>query len=49
MMTKQTMLRIRSRAALYRFAALAITLLPLVLAACGGDDSGGGGGGGAGY
>jgi hypothetical protein len=46
-MTTQTMLRIRGRAALYRFAALAVVILPLVLAACGGDD--GGGGGGAGY
>jgi hypothetical protein len=43
-MTKQTMLRICSRAALYRFGALAVMLLPLVLAACGGDDGGGGGG-----
>ena len=42
-MTKQTMLRIRSRAALYRIAALAVMLLALVLAACGGDDGGGGG------
>lgn len=40
-MTKQTMLRIRSRAALYRVAALAVMLLPLVLAACSGDDGGG--------
>ena len=48
-MKKQTMLRIRSRAALYRIAALTVILLPLVLAACTGNDSGGGGGGGAGY
>ena len=42
-MTKQTMLRTRALAALYRVAALAVMLLPLVLAACGGDDGGGGG------
>jgi hypothetical protein len=36
------MLRIRSRATLYRVAALTVILLPLVLAACGGDDNGGG-------
>ena len=41
-MTKPTTLRIRSRATLYRFAALAVMLLPLILAACGGDDGGGG-------
>ena len=48
-MTKQTMLRIRSRAALYRVAALTVMVLPLILAACSGNDNGGGGGGGAGY
>lgn len=42
-MTKQTMLRIRSRAALYRVTALAVMVLPLVLAACSGNDNGGGG------
>ena len=41
-MTTQTMLRIRSRAALYRVAALAVMVLPLVLAACSGNDNSGG-------
>ena len=44
-MTTRTVLRIRSRATLYRVAALTALLLPLVLAACGGDGSGGGGAG----
>ena len=43
-MTTRTVLRIGSRATLYRVAALATLLLPVVLAACGGDGSGGGAG-----
>ena len=46
-MTRRRVLRIGSRATLYRVAALTTLVLPLVLAACGGDGSGGGGG--AGY
>ena len=41
-MSTRTVLRIRSRATLYRVAALTALLLPVVLAACGGDGSGGG-------
>ena len=48
-MTKQTMLRIRSGAALSRVAALRVWVLPLFLAGCSANDNGGGGGGGAGY
>jgi hypothetical protein len=46
-MIKHELLLIRSRATLYRVAALTMLLLPVILAACGGDGSGGGGG--AGY
>ena len=43
-MLTRTVLRIGSSATLYRVAALAALLLPVVLAACGGDGSGGGAG-----
>ncbi len=43
-MTTRTILLRRSRATLYRVAALTALLLPVVLAACGGDNSGGGAG-----
>jgi hypothetical protein len=43
----RTILNIHSRSKLYRLAALAVLLLPVMLAACGGDGSGAGGG--AGY
>ena len=43
-MATRTILNIHSRSTLYRFAALAVLLLPLLLAACGGDGSGGGAG-----
>jgi hypothetical protein len=43
-MTRQTLMGIRSRAALHRVAALTVILLPLVLAACSGNDNGGGAG-----
>ena len=46
-MTTRTILSIRSRATIHKVAALAVLLLPAVLAACGGDGSGSGGG--AGY
>jgi hypothetical protein len=45
-MTTRTILRVRTRATFYRFAALAALILPVVLAACSGDN---GSGGGAGY
>ena len=43
-MTRRTVLRIGSRATLYRVAALTALLLPVVLSACRGDGSGGGAG-----
>lgn len=43
-MTTRTILKIHSRSTLYRVAALAVLLLPVVVAACGGDGSGGGAG-----
>ena len=46
-MRAATVLNIHARSTLYRVAALAALLLPVVLAACGGDGSGSGGG--AGY
>ena len=45
-MKTQTTVKIRTRAAIHRLVALAIVLLPLVLAACSGDNGGGGGAGG---
>ena len=45
-MKTQTTVKIRTCAAIHRLVALAIVLLPLVLAACSGDNGGGGGAGG---
>lgn len=45
-MKTQTTVHIRTRAAIHRLVALAVVLLPLVLAACSGDNGGGGGAGG---
>ena len=45
-MKTQTTVHIRTRAAIHRLLALAVVLLPLVLAACSGDNGGGGGAGG---
>jgi hypothetical protein len=45
-MNTQTIVHIRTRAAIHRLFALAVVLLPLVLAACSGDNGGGGGAGG---
>jgi hypothetical protein len=44
-MKTQTTVHIRTRAAIHRLVALAVVLLPLVLAACSGDNGGGGAGG----
>jgi heme A synthase len=45
-MNTQTTVHIRTRAAIHRLVALAVVLLPVVLAACSGDNGGGGGAGG---
>jgi hypothetical protein len=45
-MKTQTTVHIRTRAAIHRLVALAVVLLPLVLAACSGDNGSGGGAGG---
>jgi heme A synthase len=45
-MKTQTTVHIRTRAAIHRLVALAVVLLPLMLAACSGDNGGGGGAGG---